>query len=184
MANKQDAVNKQDALAKCIAEAVAKELAEDFKFLGEKLANLEVDNKTLIARLELLEEAKPTDAAKRTIRTTGGAKKAAAGSKAAANPDSKVSNALLYFRRGMQEDWHEYRATYATDDRLAEANADPTVSKKDINTNEGEYFSAVGKYLWTTYLTEENKNDVRSHFKAWKEDAQRAEADTQLDEEN
>ncbi len=174
--------DKQAALAQCIAQATAKELAAEFTFLGEKLGVVELQNKSILARLEMLEEAKPADGAKRAIRTTGGAKKAP-NSKVAASPDSKVSNALLYFRRAMQEGWHDYRDTYATPENLEAADADLTVAKKDKNKDEGEYFSAVGNYLWKFFLTDENKAEVRDHFKTWKEAMLHGETDTQLDEE-
>jgi hypothetical protein len=185
MADKQaaTAADKQNALAKCIAEATAKELAEEFKFLGDKLASLELQLKTVTAQIQMLDDAKPADGPKRGIRTTGGAKKGGTNKAAANSPDAKVSNALLYFRRAMQEDWNNYREVYVTTDNQKDADADPTVAKQDINKDEGLYYSAVGNYLWKTVLTDENKDEVREHFKTWKDELKRSETDAQLEEE-
>jgi hypothetical protein len=177
-------MDKQGQLADAIAARTAEKLEPQFAAIMEKMAEQAISLSHIFARLEVLEEAKPADAAKRGVRATGAGKKAAAGSKAAkASPDSKVSNALLFFRRAMSDNINEYREIYGTEEALADAESDPTVAKKDRNKDEAEYFSAVGLHIWKTTLSVEQKDEVRAHFADWKEQIQRGDAEGQLDED-
>ena len=182
--------DKQTALVESIALGVHAKQAPEFKALTEGIAKLTVTCNALLARVETLESAVNSGGttAKRAVRTGAAAKKGAAakagGAKKPAGSDaSKVTNALLYFRHAMANDLDDSRATHGTDENLGEAEKDATVSKKDRAKDETGYFSAVGAYLWKTVLTDEQKDEVRAQFTAWKEQAARDDAEPQLEED-
>ena len=182
--------DKQTALVESIAQGVHAKQAAEFKAIAEAVAKLTVTCNATLARLETLESAAASGGAtaKRAVRSgaaakKGGAAKAGGAKKPTGSDASKVTNALLYFRHAMANDLDDSRATHGTEENLGEAEKDATVSKKDRTKDESGYFSAVGAYLWKTVLTDEQKNEVRAQFTAWKEQAARDDAEPQLEED-
>lgn len=180
--------NKQAVLVEMLAKGVQDKQASEFARLAEEMAKLTVTCNTILARVEMLDAAAPAGAApKRAIRTGGAKKDAAAkpgGAKKPAGSDtSRVTNALLYFRYALGNNLEETRETFCSAESLAEAEADPTVAKKDQTKDESGYYSAVGAFLWKKVLTDDQKEEVRSQFLAWKEQITREGAEPQLEEE-
>ena len=75
------------------------------------------------------------------------------------------------------------REIYATEEVLAKAKNDSGVAKKDPAKDEIGYYSAVGAYLWKHVLTDQQQDEVRAQFNAWKEQATREAAEPQLEED-
>jgi hypothetical protein len=179
------AADKQTALVEAISANVASKLAESF-------AKLTVSVNSILARIETMEAANAIKAggeggvaAKRAVRTGTVAKggKKAGGAKKSAGDDTKVTNTLLYMRYGMANDLFGLRELYGTEEVLAEAESDPAVSKKNRAQDESGYFSAVGQYIWKK-LSEQQKEEMRVQFVAWKEQTARDEAEPQLEEDD
>jgi len=180
--------DKQTALVDSIAAGVHARLAAEFKTQSEAQAKLMVTMGAILGRLEILEAAGGAAAPKRAVRAGAGAAKKGAAAKAGAakkadNDINKVTNTLLYFRYVMAKNLDEARDTYGTEEHLGEAEADATVSKKDRVKDEEGYFSAVGAFLWKTVLSDEQKDEMRTKFNAWKEQAARDDSEPQLEEE-
>lgn len=180
-----DAASKQQALVDSIATGVQTKLEPSLSSLTQQMAKLLVTANTIIARIETLESAAGSGTgAKRAVRTGGAAKTAAkktAGKKAGTDVD-KVTNALLYCRYIMANDVDDAQATYGTEENLAEVETDALVSKRDKVKDPENYWSAVGAALWKTVLTDDQKEEIRTQFVAWKENLQREGADPQLEE--
>ncbi len=178
------AASKQDLLANCIADAVKAKLDADLKAISVQNTALLVTINAINARLTTLENgisAGGTQAKRQTRTAAGGAKKpapAAGDKKGAAN----VTNALLFFRRAMAENIYDIRSEYATEENMAEADADPSVAKVD-KTKEGLYYSAAGAFLWKTVLTDQQKDEMRNKFKDWQTEQARENAEEPLEEE-
>jgi hypothetical protein len=179
------AADKQTALVEAISANVASKLAESF-------AKLTVSVNSILARIETMEAANAIKAggeggvaAKRAVRTGTVAKggKKAGGAKKAAGDVTKVTNTLLYMRYGMANDLFGLRELYGTEEILAEAESDPAVSKKNRAQDESGYFGEVGKYIWRK-LSEQQKEEMRVQYVAWKEQTARDEAEPQLEEDD
>ena len=184
--------DKQTALVNSIADGVHKQLSPEFAKMTELLARQAVSLAALLARVELLESTINAGAtgAKKTVRTAGaaaggkaGAKKAVAGKKAAGSETERVTNALLAFRYFMANNINDAQEIYGTEENLIQAESDTTVGKRDKEKDPAGYWSAVGAALWKTVLTDEQKDEIRTQFTAWKEDNARDDAEPQLDEE-
>jgi hypothetical protein len=172
--------NKQAALVDDIKQAVLPPIMESLKSLAEKLVSLSLELAIIQARLE--STGPPTAVPKRTIRTASSSKKpATAKSSKATNSNDKITNALLFFRHGVATNINDMQTTYATTDSLSEADKDPTVVKKNKETDPAGYYSAVGAFIWKTILSEDQKEEVRNQFNSWKEQTARADADPQLE---
>lgn len=187
-----DPAAKQQLLVESIAAGVQTKLmpvlsehGDQLKQLTQQLAKLHVTSNSIVARIETLESAVASGTgAKRAVRAGGAAKTAAkkpAGKKAGGDVD-KVTNALLYCRYIMAYDIDEARATYGTDENVREVENDSLVSKRDKVKDPENYWSAVGAALWKTVLIDEQKEEIRTQFTAWKENLQREGADPQLEE--
>lgn len=182
--------DKQQALVNSIADGVHAKMTADIGKLTEQIAKLQVTSNAVLARLETLESTVNSGGttAKRAVRT-GGATKGAAAKKttakkgAAGDDKSKVTNALLYFRYSMANNLDDSQDTYGTEENLLEADKDATVQKRDKDKDPSGYWSAVGAALWKSVLTDEQKDEIRTLFNAWKEQAARDDADDQLEEE-
>lgn len=178
--------DKQTALVEYISLGVHAKLAPEFKSLAEGLAKLAVALNAALARLTTLEATIDSGGttAKRAVAKKGAAAKAGGAKKPAGrSDDSRVTNGKLYFRHAMANDLDDSRATYGTDENLAEAEKDATVSKTDRSKDEAWYFSVVGAYLWKAVLTDGQKDEVRAQYTAWKEQAARDDAEPQLEED-
>jgi hypothetical protein len=180
------AADKQTALVEAISANVASKLAES-------LAKLTVSVNSILARIETMEAANAIKAggesgvaAKRAVRTgtvAKGGKKAGGAKKSAGDDGSRVTNALLYLRYGMANDLFGWREHYCTEEVLAGAESDPVVAKKDRAQDESGYFSAVGQYIWKKF-SDQQKEEMRVQFVAWKEQTARDEAEPQLEEDD
>jgi hypothetical protein len=182
--------DKQAALVSAISDGVSAKMSPEFAKLSEEQAKLMVAVQACNARLSVLEQSLSNGGtgAKRPTRTGGGkapasGKKPAAKGKGDAPDPSKVTNSLLYFRFAMQEDLEDYRATYGTEENLEEADKDQTVSKRDKIKEEKGYWAAVGTYLWKSFLSDEQKQEVKNSFTAWKEQSTRDDTEAALDED-
>jgi hypothetical protein len=171
--------NKQAALVDDIKQAVLPPIMESLKSFAEKLVSLSLELAIIQARLE--STGPPTAVPKRPIRTTSSKKPATAKSSKATNSNDKITNALLFFRHGVATNINDMQTTYATTDSLSEADKDPTVVKKNKETDPAGYYSAVGAFIWKTILSEDQKEEVRNQFNSWKEQTARADADPQLE---
>lgn len=181
--------DKQAALVDAIATGVKDKMSPEFKALADTLAKLTVTNNASLARLEVVESmlASGTTTAKKAVRTGAAASKkgATVGKKAAAGfEESKVKNTLLYFRHAMANNLDGLRDIYGTEENLAEAESDSSVSKKDRNKDEAGYFSAVGHFLWKATLTDEQKAEVKTLFTTWQAQNKQNEDQPQLDEDD
>jgi len=183
--------DKQQALVNSIADGVHAKLAPEIAKLSEQIAKLTVNGNATLARLETLESAVTSGGttAKRAVRTGAAGKgkapaKGGAKGKAGANDVDKVTNALLYCRYMLANDLDNAQATYGTEENLLEAEKDATVSKRDKDKDPAGYWSAVGAALWKTVLTDEQKEEIRAQFNAWKEGNARDGAEPQLDEDD
>jgi hypothetical protein len=184
----QTVKDKQGALVEAIGAGVAELIEPGRQELLKEVLGVRLTVSAILARLETLENALNSGAApKRAVRTGAGAKKAtgkAGGAKKTPGGDpSKVSNALLYFRYATGNNLSGVRDTYCTPEGLAAAENDPTVSKQSLAKDEISYYSAVGAYLWKNELTEDQKDEIRTQFTAWKEQNARDDADPQLEED-
>jgi hypothetical protein len=83
----------------------------------------------------------------------------------------------------MANDLFGLRELYGTEEILAEAESDPAVSKKNRAQDESGYFGEVGKYIWRK-LSEQQKEEMRVQYVAWKEQTARDEAEPQLEEDD
>jgi hypothetical protein len=179
---------KQQALVNAIADGVHAKTAPELAKLAEQVARMMVSVNGVLARLEVIESTVTAGGApKRATRAGGakaGAKKAAAKKGTAGDDKSKVTNALLYYRYSLANDLDDARATYGTDENIAEAEKDGTVQKRDIEKDPHGYWSAVGAALWKSVLSEEDKETIRASYTAWKEQALSDENGDQLNEEN
>jgi hypothetical protein len=182
------AQDKQKALVDSISEGVQAKLAVEFSKLGDEIAKLQVSLNSCNARLATLEQTVSSGAttAKRAVRAGGakagaGAKKPPGKGKNGGSDASKVTNSLLYFRHAMAHNLDEYQDIYGVEENLLEADKDPTVGKRDKNKDAIGYWSAVGAALWKNVLSEEQKEEVRSAYNAWKEQSTRDESEDQLD---
>ena len=181
--------DKQGQLTNAIADAVAERLRGELSALSLLASKVLLSTNAALARMETIEACVNSGgvAAKRNIRAApkkGGAAKADNSKKAAAEDDaSKVTNALLFLRWALAQDFGGMRATYATEEVLAEAKNDPGVAKKDPTKDERSYYSVIGAYLWKHVFTDAQKEEVRTQFNAWKEQAAREAAEPQLEED-
>lgn len=172
--------NKQAALVNDIKDAVLPPIMETFKSLAEKIVSLSLELAIIQARLE--STGAPTAVAKRTIRTASGSKKPATiKSSKDTNVNVRITNALLFFRHAVATNINDLQTTYATPDNIAEADKDPTVIKKNKETDPAGYYSAVGAFLWKNILSEDQKEDVRNQFSSWKEQTARTDELPQLE---
>jgi hypothetical protein len=181
--------DKQKALVDSIAAGVQLVLVPSFEKLADQISRLAVNGNATLARLETLEAALGSGAApaKRAVRAgtaaKGTAKKATPKKGAAGEATAKVTNALLYFRFAMANDLDDAQEVHGTPENLAEAEGDPTVAKRDKEKEPAAYWSAVGAALWKAVLSDEQKDEVRAQFNAWKEKAAREGSEEPLEEE-
>lgn len=179
-----NAANKQDLLVKCIADAVKASIEGDLKAVSLQTTAILVTLNAINARLTTVENSitggAPAGGKRQTRAAAGGAKKPAA--KAGGQKGANVTNALLFFRKAMADNLYGIRDEFATDENIAEADADASVAKVD-KTKEEIYYSTVGAFLWKTVLTDAQKDEMRTKFNDWKAETTRAEADDPLEEE-
>jgi hypothetical protein len=184
--------DKQTALVNSIADGVHAKMLPELTKLAEQIAKLTVSGNATLARLETLEAtmASGGSAPKRTVRTgaatgaaKGGAKKPV-GKKAAGSDTDKVTNALLFCRYMLANDLDSAQEVYGTEENLLEAEKDSTVAKRDKDKDPNGYWSAVGAALWKTVLSDEQKDEIRAQYNAWKEGNTRDGAEPQLDEDD
>jgi hypothetical protein len=81
----------------------------------------------------------------------------------------------------MAQNLNDFQEVYGTEDNLVTADADVTVGKRDKDKDPAGYWSAVGAALWKVTLTDEQKDEIRSCFTAWKEDLARDDAEPPLE---
>ncbi len=176
--------SKQQNVAAALADGVAAKLAPSLATLADQNAKMSVTLSATLARLTAI-EALLNDGgagAKRQVRTAA-AKPAAKGAAAKDGaPNSKVTNALLFFRFALANDLNGSRDEYATDDVLEDAAADPAVAKKNKDTDPAGYYSVVGAFIWK-HMTEEKKGEIRAQFATWKEESAREATAPPLEEE-
>jgi hypothetical protein len=188
--------NKQQALVNAIAAGAKDAMQGDFKGLYDNdakiidaIAKLTVTTNAIVARLETIESAisSGTGAPKRTVRgaaAKGGAKKAPAKKGGAADDGkSRVTNALLFCRWILANNYEDAQETYGTPENLEAADQEASVSKFDREKQPSQYWSAFGAFLWKSLISDEQKEEIRNQFLAWKEQAVRDGAEDQLDED-
>lgn len=181
---------KQTLLVEAISNGAHAKLAPEIKGLAESIAKLVVTCGGIQARLEMLEAVGAVGAprnveVKRAVRTGTAA---ATGAKKPAKKDGAApglpGNSLLHFRDQMGKDVGNVRATYCTEENLAEALKDPSVAKKDCDKNEYEYYSTVAAFLWKgRYVTPEQKAEWKRSLELLNAEAKVQERVPQLEEE-
>lgn len=180
-----DAVAKQAALVKSIADATKEGLMPSINDLTKMVATLSVTNASIEARLQVL-EATAVGGAKRATKATataGGAKKAGAAAKKADDPTAKVKNSMLYFRFMWMND-EEFRGEWGpalSEDLDGLFEAEASVTKKAAGS--AERLSAEGNYLWKNVLSDDQKKHVKAAFDEWQKAIVRAAEEGQLEQD-
>ena len=171
---------KHAALADAIALACSMKINPQLAALTATVAALE-------AKVTVFEQiaAGSVTPAKRTTRATkpastkGGAAKS--GNK---TEEEKVTNALLFFRYAMKNDYENFRETYANEDAIATVAGEAAVAKKDAikEKDPGDYYSTVGAALWKK-MAETDRAGIRALYIAWSQAQTRENDATPLEEE-
>lgn len=185
------AATKQNELVESLAKGVQAHLAPNFTRLAEDNAKLMARVGALEAQIECLVSAlaarETAPAAKRAVRAAGGAPKASSARGGASKTSGVIGNAMLYLRYIMAKDIDNARSIYGTPENIQAAEndtEDTSVSKKDRSKNEEEYFSSLGNYVWRHILVQdEDKNEIRTQYNAYKERLSREIAQPPLEEE-
>jgi hypothetical protein len=184
-------------LALRVADALRTTQDAKYDSLMVMITQLTVTCEAIKARLDALDQATGTISnveTKRAVRTSqagaahsvvaapGGARKAASKGQGG---DAKVTNALLYFRHAMARDLGDIRASYGSEENLREAEEkDKAAGKKNKALDPEGYYSAVAAYLWRQrVITDADKESIRAHYNAWKEQSTRSAAQPQLEVE-
>jgi len=174
--------NKQTELVTAIANGVDKRLEQRFDALVAQNAKLTATLNSVLARLATVEDLVSSGAgAKRQVRSAGAK---AGGSKAGGKKgteESRVTNALLFFRYIMKKNMDDVRDEFK--EHLETVEGDSGVQKQDVVKDEAAYWSAVGKAIWTAVLSDEQKTAFRVQHKAWLEENARKAAEPQLEQD-
>lgn len=178
---------KQDQLVASIKDGVVKAIEPTLAELIELNTRNSVTLNAILARLAVIEELVSAGTVpKKAVRsTTASVKKGAAKADASKVIDdkSKVTNALLFLRWALKYDYHDSRTNYATPEIMAESESETTVSKYNKDTQEREYYGALGSHIWRKLFSDDQKAEIRTQFNAWKEYNGREEAAPQLEQE-
>lgn len=175
--------NKHQGLVDAIARGVMAEIKTEIGKLSEQISKLSVTNNSVLTRLATLESL--LDPGTKGSTKSAGAGKTAAKKTTAKGPakdaESRVTNALLYFRYAMARDLENYRESFGTGPLATQAKKEPSVLKYKEEVDGQAYWSAVAAVVWKG-LSEDDKAMIREHHVAWKEGLAR-DADFPLEEE-